>query len=209
MHARLKYCDDRFIANPQYIFHALDWIERNAVTSSVHFAERKQFQSEISISQLVNHDNVRRMIFDYQIFSSFKNIRGTPQYFNNILLDVLAKISQCRVYIFSLTCSAAAFHWTEIIQIVAHQYGQTLTGEKVNPMDWSTKSNYLKRNPVTLVKQIDYVFKQLWGKGILSGMHSIGQILNFDDLREFLNRGTEHMHAPIHTVDAPNIDENE
>ena len=39
-------------------------------------------------------------------------------------------------------------------------------------------------------------------------MHSIDQILNFDDRREFQNRGTEHMHAPIHTVDAPKIDEN-
>ena len=40
-------------------------------------------------------------------------------------------------------------------------------------------------------------------------MHPIGQILNFDDQREFQNRGTEHMHAPIHVVDAPKIDENE
>ena len=32
-------CDDRIAANPQYIFHALDWIERNAFVSSVHFAE--------------------------------------------------------------------------------------------------------------------------------------------------------------------------
>ena len=52
-------------------------------------------------------------------------------------------------------------------------------------MDWSTKVNYLKRNPVTVARQIDYVFKQLWGKVILSGMHPIGQILNFDDQREF------------------------
>ena len=80
VHARLKFCDDRFASNPQYIFHALDWIGRNAVASSVHFAERKQFQNEISVSQLVNHNNVRRMISDDQIFSSFKN-RGTPQYF--------------------------------------------------------------------------------------------------------------------------------
>ena len=51
MHARLKCCDHRFAANPQYmyIFHALDWMERNAVASSVHFAERKQFLSEISV----------------------------------------------------------------------------------------------------------------------------------------------------------------
>ena len=61
VHARPKCCDDRFAANPQYIFHALDWIERNVVASLVHFAERKHFQSEISVSQLVNHNNVRRM----------------------------------------------------------------------------------------------------------------------------------------------------
>ena len=46
------------------------------------------------------------------------------------------------------------------------------------------------------------------GKVILSGMHPIGQILDFDDRREFQNRGTEHMQAPIHVVDAPKIDKN-
>ena len=91
VHARLTCCDDKFAANPQYIFHTLDWIERNAIASSVHFAERKQFQSEINVGQLVNHDNVKQMISDDQIFSSFKNIRVTCQYFHNMLLDVLAK----------------------------------------------------------------------------------------------------------------------
>ena len=40
-------------------------------------------------------------------------------------------------------------------------------------------------------------------------MRPIGQILNFDDQREFENRGTEHMHAWLHIVDAPKIYENE
>ena len=124
VHARLKCCDDRFAANPQYIFHALDWIKRNAVASSVHFAEGKQFQSKISVCQLVNHNHIGR-ISDDQIFSSFKN-RGTPQYFCNMLLDVLAKIRRFGVYTFFLTCSAAEFHWTEIIQFVVRQYGETL-----------------------------------------------------------------------------------
>ena len=87
--------------------------------------------------------------------------------------------------------------------------GQTLTDEQVNAMDLSTKVDYLKRNPVTVARQLDYVLKQLWGKVILSGMHTIGQILNFDDRREFQNRGTEHKHAPVHIADAPKIDENE
>ena len=110
MHTRLKCCDDRFAASLQYIFHALDWIERNTVASSVHFTERKQFQNEISVGQLVNHDNVRRMISDAQIFSSFKNIRGTPWYFHNMLLDILAKIRQFGVYSFFGACSATEFH---------------------------------------------------------------------------------------------------
>ena len=155
VHTRLKCCDDRFASNPQYIFHALDWIERNAVASSVHFAERKQFQSEISVGQLVNHSNVRKMISEDQIFSSFKNIRGTPQYFHNMLLDALAKIRQFGVYTFFLSCSVAEFHWTEIIQVVARQYGELVTDEQVNAMDWSTKVNYLKINPVLVARQID------------------------------------------------------
>ena len=161
MHTRLKCCDDRFASNPQYIFHALDWIERNAVASSVHFAERKQFQSEISVGQLVNHNHVRRMISDDQISSAFKNIRGTPHYFHNMLLDVLAKIKQFGVYTFLLSCSVAEFHHTEIIQVVAHHYGELLTDEQVNAMNWNTKVNYFKRNRVTLARRIDYVFKQL------------------------------------------------
>ena len=35
VHARLKCCDDRFAANPQYIFHAFDWIERNVLQTQL------------------------------------------------------------------------------------------------------------------------------------------------------------------------------
>ena len=64
-------------------------------------------------------------------------------------------------------------------------------------MEYKGKLFEKSRNPVIVARQI------------LSGMHPVGQILNFDDRREFQNRGTEHMHAPIHIVDAPKIDENE
>ena len=76
-------------------------------------------------------------------------------------------------------------------------------------MDWSTKVNYLKRNPVTVSRQIDDVFKQLLGKVILSGLNPAGQSSNFDGRREFQKRGTEHMHALIHVVESPKVDMNE
>ena len=52
-------------------------------------------------------------------------------------------------------------------------------------MDWSAKVKYLKRNPVTVERQIDYVFKQFWGKVTLIRMHLIDQVLNFDKQRAF------------------------
>ena len=107
----------------QEVTTLIDWIENNVVAHSVHFVERKQFQSEISVGQLGNHNNVRKMMSDYQIFSSFKNIRGTPQYLHNMLLDALAKIRKFGVCTFFFNCSTAEFHWTEIIQLVACQNG--------------------------------------------------------------------------------------
>ena len=113
VNARLKCCDDRF-------------------ADLVHFAERKRILSEFSVCQLVNHDKLRRMISDDQIFSSFKNIIKTSQFIHNMLLNVRGKTRQFGVCTFFLSCSAAEFHWTEIIQVVACQYGQTLTDKQVN-----------------------------------------------------------------------------
>ena len=62
-------------------------------------------------------------------------VNTVTQYFHNVLLDVLAKIMQFGVYTFFLSCSAAEFCWTEIIQVNARQYGEVLTDEQVNVMD--------------------------------------------------------------------------
>ena len=65
MHARLKCCDDRFASNSQYVLHAIDWIERNPVASSIHFPEKKN-QSDISVDQLMNKETRKRVIYDDQ-----------------------------------------------------------------------------------------------------------------------------------------------
>lgn len=122
-----------------------------------------------------------------------------------MLFDVLFKARQIGVYTFFLSCSTAQFHLTEIIQVIDLQYRQKLTDEQVNSMDWSKQVHYLKRSPVTLVRNIDYVFQQLFDKVILSGMHTAGQVLNFDERREFCSRRTEYMHAPVSIVDATEI----
>ena len=209
VHARLKCCDDRFASNPQYIFQCLDWIERTAIASSIHFAERKQYQRDINAGQLRDKVNVNNLIRDDAIFYSFKGVRGTPQYFHQMSLDMLAKYRRFGKPTFFVTGSAAEFQWTEVIKIIGKQYGENLTDDEVNAMDRETKILYLKRNPVTAARQIDYIFQKLWGIVILGGMHPLGQIINYDDRDEFQKRGTEHFHATVHVKDAPIVDEDD
>ena len=124
----------------------------------------------------MNHDNVRRMISNDQIFSlKTEELHST---FTICCWMSLLKLGSLECTLFFFTCSAAKFHWAEVIQVVGCQYGQALTDEQINAMDWSTKVHYLKRNLVTVARQSDYVFKQLWGKVISSVMHTIGQIWN-------------------------------
>ena len=144
------------------------------------------------------------------MYASFKNIRGTPQYFHNMMLDVLAKIKKFGAPTFFLTCSAAEMGaWIEIIQTIARQFGVTLNDEEVRNMHWGDKIKWIKRNPVTAARMIDDKFRQLFGKILYSGMHPIGQILNHDDRREFQGRGAQHPHIMIHVKNAPKLDEDD
>ena len=59
-------------------------------------------------------------------------------------LDILVKVRHFG------TSTPGEFHWPEVIQIVAHQYGTKLSADDVKQMDRKTKVMWLKRNPVTV-----------------------------------------------------------
>ena len=69
-------------------------------------------------------------------------------------------------------------------------------------MDWLTKVIYLQPNPIPVIIQIDYIFQKLVGCLILSKMHQIGQVLNYD---KFQSRGPKDLHVLFHFKDAPKI----
>merc|ERR1711911_515939 len=121
------------------------------------------------------------MISNDEIFAVLKNIRGTPQYWHNMQLDVFAKIRYFGVPTFFLTMSAAVFQWTSIVKVIARQFGENLSDEEINAMDWKTKANYMKRNPVTVVRQIDYILKKVWKCVIRSDIQPLGNIWNLDE----------------------------
>ena len=128
------------------------------------------------------------------MYTVFKKIRGTPQFWKDFQYDCLAKTRYFGVSTFFMTWSCAQFQWTHLIKIAARCSipSETFSDEEIEAMDWSTKVNILKRNPVLVARQIDHIFQSVWNKVVMSGLHPIGQILNFDDRGEFQTRPEFH-----------------
>ena len=93
--------------------------------------------------------------------------------------------------------------------MLGQQYSKYFTIEEVNNMTTTEEMNWLKRNPVIAARKIDYSFTKFLGPNvIMSGMHIIGQIKNYDETREFQGRCVQHPQCAIHVKDATKLDEN-
>lgn len=133
-----------------------------------------------TVKDITDNDSVNKLISYDDGFRVLRNVRGSPASWQKMQYDCLAKIRQLGPYTFFLTFSVAEFRWTEIIQVIAQQYGESLTSKQVQEMDFKTKSLWLKRNPVTAVRHIDYMFQKFFHGVVIGSPHPIGQVLNYD-----------------------------
>ena len=206
INARLLSKETRFAESTEYTFQCLHWSETIDIKNSIKMALKKTNRQNINVGHLKDPNNVLTLMKDQQIMASFSKVRGTPPYWKQMSMDMMAKIRQFGPHTFFITGSIADFHIPEIIHAVALQYGEDLSDEQINSLTWEQKRNWLMRNPVTVARHIDYIFKQLWGKVILSGAHPAGQIFNYDIRDEHQERGPKHFHAAAHVLGAPRLD---
>jgi hypothetical protein len=208
INSRLLSKDTRFAESTEYVFQCLHWSETIDIKNSVTMALKKSKKKDISLAQLQNPNQIASLLQNDQLFSTFKNVRGSPPYWKKMSKDMFAKIQQFGTYTFFLTGSIADFHCPEIMRAIGLQYGKNFTHAEINNMTWQTKRTWLQTNPVTAARHIDYIFNQVWDKVILCEPHPIGQILNYDRRIEMQARGTAHFHSAIHVMGAPVLNKN-
>ena len=76
---------------------------------------------------------------DKYLMISNLSLSKRSQTLRNMFITCFWMVWLKSVYTFFLICSASNFHWTEMIGIIAQQYGETLIDKEVNNMDWSVK----------------------------------------------------------------------
>ena len=208
---RLLNVDGRFAANIEYLLASQYATELKQVKGNIGIAMRlKRGQSfrgqKVTAGMLQNTSTVKNLLYHGQAYKFLQTVRGTPAYWAHMMLENLAMLKQLGVPTFFFTVSANDYHWPEIIQTIAKQYGESFTSDEVLSMSWETKSMWLRSNPVTAVRAFLHRFKHL-EKFIRGPARPFGEVTDFVFKVEFQARGSPHIHSELWVKGAPRHDD--
>ena len=204
---RILNVDGRFAQNIEYLLASQYATELKQVYGNIGVSlclrrGKLSHGNRITAGMLRSTSNVHEMMYKEQAFKFLQTVRGTPQFWAKMTYEVLAMLKQLGVPTFFITLSADDYHWPEIIQTIAHQYGHSYTDEEVSSMTWGEKSKWLRTNPVTAVRAFMHRHSKIH-EFIMGKSHPIGVVKEFVHKVEFQARGSPHIHSLYWIENAP------
>ncbi|XP_039896714.1 uncharacterized protein LOC120739111 isoform X6 [Simochromis diagramma] len=202
---RLFSADTRFATDQSYLFFAQFVTETHMATNSMSIQLRKgkaitKDGRKISNRMLQNKDEVEKLINNKDATRFMKPLRGTPAYWEKALKDLHAMVRQLGKPTFFLTFSAAEMRWPEVVEVIKTQQGEQVD---FSQLDWNTKCEILRSNPVTVMRLFEKRVDALMTTLILSPAQPIGEVEDYFYRVEFQARGSPHIHLLVWVKDAP------
>ncbi|XP_026010111.1 uncharacterized protein LOC113013437 isoform X1 [Astatotilapia calliptera] len=202
---RLFSADTRFATDQSYLFFAQFVTETHMASNSMSIQLRKgkaitKDERKISNRMLQNKDEVEKLINNKDATRFMKPLRGTPAYWEKALKDLHAMVRQLGKPTFFLTFSAAEMRWPEVVEVIKTQQGEQVD---FSQLDWNTKCEILRSNPVTVMRLFEKRVDALMTTLILSPAQPIGEVEDYFYRVEFQARGSPHIHLLVWVKDAP------
>uniref|UniRef100_A0A8C5FK64 ATP-dependent DNA helicase n=2 Tax=Gadus morhua TaxID=8049 RepID=A0A8C5FK64_GADMO len=207
--SRLSCIDDRFARDTNYLFFAQFVQEIYQATSSMSIQLRKgkpytRDGRKINNAMLQDKHEVEKLVRNKDAIRFMKVLRGSPAYWQQTTKDLFAMIRQCGTPTFFCTFSAAEMRWKEIITAIKTQQGEQVNFDE---LDWSSKCDILRSNPVTTMRMFDKRVEALFRDLIMSPAQPIGKVVDYFYRLEFQHRGSPHIHCLIWIEGAPVFEE--
>ncbi|KAK7878952.1 hypothetical protein WMY93_034202, partial [Mugilogobius chulae] len=153
---------------------------------------------KITASMLKDKTEVEKLVRNKDALRFMTTLRGTPSYWSKCLLDLYAMIRQLGCPTFFITFSAAELsHWPEFIEAIKAQQGENVNFDE---LDWETKCEILRSNPVTTMRMFDKRIEGLFKYLINSPAKPLGEVTDYFVKTEFQHRGTPHAHILVFTT---------
>ena len=209
---RLLHKDGRFAKDIDYLLAAQSAIEAKQIRGDISISLRQTrgqiFQNQrITAGLLKDKGKLQALIRNDMAVKFLKNVRGSPAYWNVVLLDLLAMVRQLGIPTWFLTLSAADMKWPEVIQSIGIQYGRHFSKEEVQDMSWENKCMWLRSNPITAARHFQHRLDAFFVDFLKGPGHPIGKITDHMIRIEFQARGSPHAHCLLWIENSPKIDE--
>lgn len=205
---RLLNYTQKFASDSDYIFFAHMILLKLNLASQINIAMRKISANDLTAGVLTKNftEKVKQFIADDKAFSFMKSIKGTPAYWKNFLLEVLAMVKQLGVPTFFLTLSCADLRWNELISILSKLNNLNLSEEDIQNLSYHERCKLLNSNPVLLARHFQFRVETFFKEIILDG--PLGKTKYYAIRVEFQVRGSPHIHSFVWIDDAPLLTRN-
>ena len=209
---RLLDVDGRFARSIEYLLSAQYATESKQIYGNInHFAFRRvqgrHHQGQrITASLVKDASKMKELVRSDHAYKLFKNVRGSPAYFQNLFYDVLGMMRQLGLPTWFFTVSAADMQWPDLLQTIARQYGTILSDDDVKNLSYEERCRWLRSNPVTAARHFQYRLELLFRDVLKSNACPLGEIVDYVIRIEFQARGSPHAHTVLWVKDAPKVD---
>ena len=206
---RLLNKDARFSQNSEYIFAFQYATEIKQLQGAMNIALKRRNTEgrRVNAGDLRNFNSVNQLIWKDIAYKFMKQVRGTPAYWQQQLMDTLAMLRTFGTPTWFLSLSPAEFLWPEMTQAVGKKMFIDWTEDDVMAMDWQTKAKHFRDNPLPIDQMFHKRLESFFTDFLLSEAHPLGEISEHVEKIEFQARGSPHAHCLIWVKDAPKVDE--
>ena len=152
-------------------------------------------KSENSVNKLTNLD---------EGFRVFRNLRGSPPYFERCKKDLFAVIRQLGNPTWFCSFSAAETRRIHLIKILARLIdNKDYTDDEVTQMTWQKKSELIQKDLATCARNFEHIVQLFIHDFIKSSCQPIGEVIDFFYYVEFQQGGSPHIHGLFWIKNAP------
>lgn len=185
---RLLSDDNRFRRNPSYLFWALNLMEQDRLQQGISIALKRRHLPDGTLSSV----DLERLLKS-RSYSFVQKIRGSVAYWNNVLMNLLAKVAALGPPTWFLTLSADDMGFPDYKQLLRSDCGS------------ENHFTNIVGNPVMCALQ----FHRRWVaiRRYLKESKVLGVISDSFERIEFQNRGSPHLHIFLWIEGAPNLND--
>ena len=203
---RILNFDKRFANSDPFIFCAQQRIERETLETSYNISFNK--------GSLKQETNGKFSMNSPDYFEIFSNIRGTPKYWHNMRLELIAKLHQLGPFHIFYTLSCAELRWPEVIANILLSEGKNvvisrtfsgkfseITVDNLPLNDFLSKfqidtHKLIRENILMVIRIFDHRLRSFTSKIILKQWCKL-KIQYFTYRIEFQLRGLPHCHGVL------------